>query len=174
MGFVWPFAGPEPTPSKPEGDWRLLEPISYENLTVFPVVSSAGYDTSAFLTLEDGLSTGEVTVREQGAETMIRDRNSGRGRQKVLYREPRHLRQVTHGRLAGIRLPVGVGNEADRGIERRVRAQPRQVLWVKRQRILQPLQGVDQNRAQCVKNEKRDRVLRPAHFTARIDAAQSV
>lgn len=78
LGFVWPFSGPEPTPSKPEGDWRLLEPISYENLTVFPVVTTAGYDTSAFLTLEEGLSSGEITVREQGADTLVRDRNSAR------------------------------------------------------------------------------------------------
>lgn len=78
LGFVWPFAGPEPTPSKPEGDWRLLEAISYENLTVFPVVTTAGYDTSAFLTLEEGLSSGEITVREQGADTLVRDRNSAR------------------------------------------------------------------------------------------------
>jgi hypothetical protein len=56
----------------------LLDPISYENLTVFPVVSSSGYDTSAFLTLEDGLSSGEVTVREQGAETLYRNRDSSR------------------------------------------------------------------------------------------------
>ena len=78
LGFVWPFSGPQPTPPNHEGDWRLLEPISYENLTIFPVVSSAGHDTSAFLTLEQGLSSGEVTVREQGAETMVRDRNSVR------------------------------------------------------------------------------------------------
>jgi hypothetical protein len=75
LGFVWPFSGPAPTAPKNEGDWRLLEPISYENLTIFPVVSSAEYDTRAFLTLEEGLSSGTVTVREQGAETMIRDRN---------------------------------------------------------------------------------------------------
>jgi hypothetical protein len=52
--------------------------VSYENLTVFPVVSSSGYDTSAFLTLEDGLSSGEVTVREQGADTIYRNRDGSR------------------------------------------------------------------------------------------------
>jgi len=55
-----------------------LEPITYENLTVFPVVSSSGYDTSQFLTLEEGLSSGEVVVREQGAETLVRSRDSNR------------------------------------------------------------------------------------------------
>jgi hypothetical protein len=78
MGFVWASPGSPGQPGKADGDWRLLEPVSYENLTVFPVVSSSGYDTSAFLTLEEGLSRGEVTVREQGGETMIRNRGNER------------------------------------------------------------------------------------------------
>jgi len=78
LGFACSSPGSPAQPGKPESDWRLLEPITYENLTVFPVVSSSGYDTSAFLTLEEGLSRGEVTVREQGAETLIRNRCNGR------------------------------------------------------------------------------------------------
>ncbi|HVM75494.1 MAG TPA: DUF6569 family protein [Candidatus Saccharimonadales bacterium] len=73
LGFIWPVPG-DPPPGKNEGNWRLLDPISYENLTVFPVVSSVGYDTREFLTLEEGLSRGDVVVREQGADTMMRDR----------------------------------------------------------------------------------------------------
>src|SRR5712671_1260339 len=61
--------------SRPEGDWRLLEPVTYENISVFPVVSSYSQDTSPFLTLEEGLSTGEVAVREQGSESMVRGRD---------------------------------------------------------------------------------------------------
>ncbi|MGB2679552.1 MAG: DUF6569 family protein [Candidatus Acidiferrum sp.] len=78
LGFACSLPGSPAPPGKPESDWRLLEPITYENLTIFPVVSSSGYDTSAFLTLEEGLSRGEVTVREQGAETLIRNRGNGR------------------------------------------------------------------------------------------------
>jgi hypothetical protein len=78
LGLAWSSPGSPAQPGKPESDWRLLEPITYENLTMFPVVSSSGYDTSAFLTLEEGLSRGEVTVREQGAETLIRNRGDGR------------------------------------------------------------------------------------------------
>ena len=78
LGFLWSTPGSGSPPPKAEGGWRLLDPISYENLTVFPVVSSSGYDTGAFLTLEEGISRGEVIVREQGAETMIRDRDSSR------------------------------------------------------------------------------------------------
>jgi ARG/rhodanese/phosphatase superfamily protein len=66
---------PTAPPSRPEGEWRLLDPVNYENISVFPVVSSFSQDTSPFLTLEEGLATGEVAVREQGSETMVRGRD---------------------------------------------------------------------------------------------------
>ena len=66
---------PEPPPSRPEGEWRLLDPVSYENISLYPVVSSYSQDTSSFLTLEEGLATGEVAVREKGSETMVRGRD---------------------------------------------------------------------------------------------------
>ncbi|MGB2625382.1 MAG: DUF6569 family protein [Candidatus Acidiferrum sp.] len=78
LGFVWSGSGSSATPPKSEGDWRLLDPISYENLTVFPVVSSFEFDTSNYITLEQGLSSGDVIVREQGEEALIRDRNPSR------------------------------------------------------------------------------------------------
>jgi hypothetical protein len=76
-GFLW--TSPEP-PSKmpsPHNNWRLLDPVVYENISIFPVVSSGGADTREFLTLDEGLSTGEVIVSEQGAEGLARNR-SGR------------------------------------------------------------------------------------------------
>ena len=66
LGFVWFSPGAPSGGAKPEDDWRLLEPITYENLTVFPVVSASGHDTRAFLTLEEGLSSGEIIVRGAG------------------------------------------------------------------------------------------------------------
>ena len=78
LGFLWYSPTGAAPPGKQEGEWRLLDPVSYENLTIFPVVSSSGYDTSAFLTLEDGLSSGEVTVREQGADVIYRNRDGSR------------------------------------------------------------------------------------------------
>jgi len=57
----------------PQG-WRVLEPITYENLSVFPVVMRAPLDTSAFLTLDEGLASGQVIVSEGGAG-MIRTRD---------------------------------------------------------------------------------------------------
>jgi hypothetical protein len=78
MGFLWWTPAGGPPGGKPAGQWRLLEPVSFENLTVFPVVAVSGYDTSAFLTLEDGLANGEVTVREQAAEAIYRNRDGSR------------------------------------------------------------------------------------------------
>jgi hypothetical protein len=57
------------------GGWRLLNPVTYQNISIFPVVSSSSLDTSAFLTLEAGLSSGEVIVRERGSERMDRSRD---------------------------------------------------------------------------------------------------
>jgi hypothetical protein len=78
LAFVWePMEKPQPEthqppPPRTEGEWRLLDPVTYENLSVFPVVSSTNQDTSAFLTLEEGLAAGEVIVREQGSEGIVR------------------------------------------------------------------------------------------------------
>lgn len=35
LGFLWASPAPPTPPGKPVGEWRLLESISYENLTVF-------------------------------------------------------------------------------------------------------------------------------------------
>src|SRR5467141_4073341 len=76
LAFVGSAPGSLAAPvSRPEGDWRLLDPVTYENISVFPVVSSYSQDTSPFLTLEEGLSTGDVAVREQGSESMVRGRD---------------------------------------------------------------------------------------------------
>jgi hypothetical protein len=62
-----------PPPS--EGGWRLLDAVTYENISLFPVVASFQQDTSAFLTLDEGLSSGEVIVSEQGASGLARTRD---------------------------------------------------------------------------------------------------
>src|SRR2546421_792687 len=76
LAFVGSAPGsPSALPSRPEGEWRLLDPVVYENISIFPVVSSLSQDTSPFLTLEEGLATGEVTVAEQGAQVLQRSRD---------------------------------------------------------------------------------------------------
>src|SRR6202045_5384828 len=72
--FVWAGSGSPRSQPKPEGDWRLLDPITYENISIFPVISSVSRDTRAFVTLDEGLSSGDVVVREQGSDGMARSR----------------------------------------------------------------------------------------------------
>jgi hypothetical protein len=54
--------------------WRIGEPISYETLTVFPVLSAQEAYTADFETLDAALASGEAVVAEQG-EYMRRSRN---------------------------------------------------------------------------------------------------
>ena len=75
LAFVWPAPAPPEPSSKPEGGWQLLDPVTYENITLFPVVTSFNQDTSPFLTLDEGLSTGDVIVSEQGATGLVRNRD---------------------------------------------------------------------------------------------------
>ena len=75
LAFIW--AAPHPgkaSSQRAEGDWRILDPVTYENIAVFPVISSSSQDTSSFLTLEEGLASGEVIVSERGAAGMVRNR----------------------------------------------------------------------------------------------------
>ncbi len=74
LAFVSAAPGP-PAPPKSEGIWRLLDSVTYENIAVFPVVTSSTHDTSAFLTLDEGLSSGDVVVSEQGAAGLARTRD---------------------------------------------------------------------------------------------------
>ena len=56
-------AGEVPSPALA---YKVLAPISHGNLTIFPVVATTTYDTRAFLTLDEGLRSGEVVVAESG------------------------------------------------------------------------------------------------------------
>src|SRR6202140_5276324 len=59
----------------PASGYSLLSPIRSGNLTVFPVVASKSFDTVEFLTLDEGLRSGDVVVTEAGqARGLIRHR----------------------------------------------------------------------------------------------------
>jgi hypothetical protein len=56
------YAGEQPSVS----GYKVLEPIRHGSLTVFPVVASRSYATGEFLTLDEGLRSGDVVVTEYG------------------------------------------------------------------------------------------------------------
>lgn len=47
-------------------EFKVLQPISHGNLTIFPVVAARTHDTGDFLTLDEGIRSGEVVVTEVG------------------------------------------------------------------------------------------------------------
>jgi hypothetical protein len=59
-------AGGPGVPAPGGQGWHLLDPITYENLTIFPVVSTQQADTSDFSTLDEALASGDAVVTEQG------------------------------------------------------------------------------------------------------------
>ncbi|HXW94049.1 MAG TPA: DUF6569 family protein [Terriglobales bacterium] len=58
--------------------YKVLEPIRHGNLAVFPVVAAISHDTQEFLTLDEGLRSGEVVVSESGSiAPLVRPRHDG-------------------------------------------------------------------------------------------------
>ncbi|MGZ4896585.1 MAG: ARPP-1 family domain-containing protein [Candidatus Angelobacter sp.] len=47
-------------------DYKILAPITHGDLTIFPVVSAKVHDTSDFITLDEGMRSGDVVVTEVG------------------------------------------------------------------------------------------------------------
>jgi len=67
------MAGPT-SATTPMPAFHALQPISHGNLTIFPVVAPKSYDTHQFLTLDEGLRSGEVVVSENGGNPGLQRR----------------------------------------------------------------------------------------------------
>ena len=53
-------------PPEEVSEYHVLAPITHGNLTIFPVVSNRSHDTRMFITLDEGLRSGEVVISEAG------------------------------------------------------------------------------------------------------------
>jgi len=67
-----------------QAGYKVLPPITADNLTIFPVTASKTSDTSQFLTLDEGIRSRQVTVTEMGQTTgLVRPRfNDGVWRER--------------------------------------------------------------------------------------------
>ena len=63
IALFWPCHAPAGG-LPPTSGYTVLAPIRHGNLTVFPVVAPRSYDTEEFITLDEGLRSGEVSVIE--------------------------------------------------------------------------------------------------------------
>jgi hypothetical protein len=116
-----------------------------------------------------GAPTGEP------AHQRDRDRHADRGRHEVLDRQPRHLHEVTVGGLTGVGLPVGVGDEADRGVPRQRRGHGGAwIVQMQRQLSLHQLQREQDKDADRGKRQNASRVGTRCLLGARIDPDQAI
>jgi hypothetical protein len=60
------FAGDAGSLPATPNDYKILAPITHGDLTIFPVVSAKSHDTNDFITLDEGIRSGEVVVTEVG------------------------------------------------------------------------------------------------------------
>jgi hypothetical protein len=60
------FAGDAGSLPATSNDYKILAPITHGDLTIFPVVSAKSHDTSDFITLDEGIRSGDVVVTEVG------------------------------------------------------------------------------------------------------------
>jgi hypothetical protein len=117
---------------------------------------------------------GGGAVAGDGAHQHRGDSDADRGREEVVGRQGGHLREVGHGRLAGIALPVGVGGEADRGVESEVGGGCAQALGIEREEILQAQDAIAHQHAHQGEQQERDAIILPALLLMRVDGEQAV
>ena len=81
---------------------------------------------------------------------------------------------MTHGRLAAVVLPICIGDEAGRSVEGKIGRDSVETARVQRQKVLQPLQGVERKEARDGKDDHRDRIGEPILLPHRVDARQPI
>ena len=101
-------------------------------------------------------------------------RETGRRRDEIVHGEAEHLGQMAHRRLAAIVLPVGVGDKAVGRVEREIGRHGVEAARVQRQKVLQPLDGVEREESGDGKDEHRHRVGKPVLLARRVHPGQAV
>ena len=88
-------------PAQASPGWLLGDAITYENLSVFPVLSKDAADTRGYETLDEALAAGDAVVTESGANSMRRWRDREDGPASDIYVEGAQVNQlvlVYHGK----------------------------------------------------------------------------
>ena len=70
------------------------------------------------------VADGVAGAAGKGADQRKGHGDAGGGGDEVLHRQPGHLAEIAEGAFAAVGLPVGVGDEADGGVERQIPERP--------------------------------------------------
>ena len=114
------------------------------------------------------------TAPRDAAHQGNRNAETNRGRHEVVERQLCHLREVRHRRLAAVALPVRVGGERHRCLERLASRQRREFLRVERQQVLQAQHDVGQQQRREAEQQQRAEVAAPVLVFLVVDAGDRV
>ena len=103
-----------------------------------------------------------------------RQRDADRGRDEIVDRQSHHLDEIAHRRFRHVGLPVRVGDETHRGVERQHRLDPGLMLRIERHVPLQALERVKRHEADDAEREHRQCVTAPALLAGLLDAGQPI
>ena len=78
-----PLAMSRIAPTPESYRWQTHEPVVYSNLALFPVTTAHTNNSSGYITLDEGLATGEVEVSELGALVRCRPHTRCAGQAQV-------------------------------------------------------------------------------------------
>ena len=134
---------------------------------------------------DEHIQDGAGEVDPEGTQTLLldlteaadqceHDRDTGAGGNEVLHGETHELHKVGQGGLAGIGLPVGIGDEGGRRVERQVPGHAGQVLRVARQDSLEHLERDEHHEPDTREGKDAHQVTLPAHLLMRVNAEQAI
>ena len=124
--------------------------------------------------IDPKIADGAHRVPREAADERDGEHDASRRRKEVLVREAEHLHEVGHRAFAAVVLPVGVGDEAHRRIERQVGRNRRLFSRVEGQSRLQAHQHIKNEKSADVEQQHADRVCHRMLFMPLVDAGSPV
>ncbi|MDT7690278.1 MAG: hypothetical protein QOE46_3037 [Acidobacteriota bacterium] len=112
-------------------DWQVLAPVSYKNLTIFPIRGADREGADAYVTLDEGTKGGTVVITEKGTRVASRGVHRGQAnaanrvavqQQAVSYNEGASVNELALVNKSGKKLlllagEVIVGGQQDRIVQ---------------------------------------------------------
>ena len=124
--------------------------------------------------IDPEVADGAHRMPREAADERDREHDAGRGRQIILMRQPEHLHEVGHRAFAAVVLPIGVGDEAHRRVERQIFGDGGLPGRIERQARLHAHQYVKNEKAADVEQQHADRIGHGMLLMPLVDAGDLV
>ncbi len=155
------------------GAERLRHALPYEEQRVDDADRQQDVERAA-RDIDPEIADGAHGGAREAADQRHRQHDAGRRRKEVLMRQAEHLHEVGERAFAAVVLPVGVGDEAHRRVEREILRHRRLLGRIERQHRLQSHQGVEDQESADVEEQHGHRVGDPVLLAPFIDAAHPI